>query len=97
MTPTVSHGFELTTFVHGLPQASFVYTFYLFVIQGFWMTFGDLPLRIALPTIILVALVFVVICFGVWVVLQPRGRPSEETLLPAPVPIQIAPIDPEDS
>ena len=97
MTPTVSHGFELTTFVHGLPQASFVYTFYLFVIQGFWMSFDDLPLRIALPIIISVAVVFVVICFGVWVVLQPRGKPSEETLLPAPVPIQIAPIDPKDS
>jgi hypothetical protein len=60
------------------------------------MTFGDLPLTIALPIILCVAVVFVVICFGVWVALQPREKLFEETPLPAPVPLQIFPIDRKD-
>ena len=95
MTPTVSHGFDPTAIVHSLAQASFVWAFFLFAIQGFWMTFGDFPLRIVLPIIISVAVMFVVMCFGVWVALQlqPREEPFEETQLPAPVPLQIHPKD----
>jgi len=44
-TRNTSYGFEPTAIVHSLPQA-FVWAFLLFSIQGFWMTFGNLPLRI---------------------------------------------------
>ncbi|KAF8474535.1 hypothetical protein DFH94DRAFT_134644 [Russula ochroleuca] len=64
-----------TAIVHGLPRASFMWAFFLFAIQGFWMAFGDLPMMILLPTMISVAVVLVLVCFGVSP--HPRERPLE--------------------
>jgi uncharacterized membrane protein len=57
-----------------MPQASFVYVFILFAIQGFCQTFAGLPLRIFMPTIISVGVVLALACFGVWVALHPREK-----------------------
>jgi len=80
-----------------MPQASFVWAFFLFAIQGFWMAFGDLPQRILLPTIITVAVILGLVCIAVWVVLNPRMKVYEdsETPLPAAVPLEIS-IDSKD-
>ena len=45
------------------------------------MTFGDLPGRVILPTIIPVAVVLLVGCFGIWVALRGdfRGRPARSS------------------
>jgi hypothetical protein len=53
------------------------------------MTFGDLPGRVLLPTIIPVAVVLLVAGFGIWVALHSRGKPFEETSesLPPVLPI----------
>jgi len=61
------------------------------------MTFGNLPLRILLPSVISVAVVLVLVCGGVWVALHPREKPFEAAPLPAPVPLQICHIEPKDS
>jgi len=90
---TTSHGFEPTAIVHSLPLASFVWAFFLFAIQGFWMTFGELPLRVLLPTTLPVAFVLVVVCYGVWVALHPKEKPYEETPLPALESVQISSLD----
>jgi len=75
---STTYGFQPTAIVHSIPQAAFVWASFLFVIQGFWMTFGDLPGRILLPTIIPVAVVLIIACFGIWVALHSRGKPQEE-------------------
>jgi hypothetical protein len=97
-THNTSYGFEPTAIVHSLPLATFVWAFFLFAIQGFWMTFGDLPVRILLPTIISVAVVLALVCFGVYVALHPREKPFEATPFPASVPlqIQISSMEPKD-
>jgi hypothetical protein len=86
-----AYGFEPTAIVHSIPHASFIYAFFLFTIQGFWMAFGDLPLRILLPTVISVAVVLGLVGFAVWKVLNPREKTFEgsETPLPAPIPLEI--------
>ena len=96
-TRDTTYGFEPTAIVHSIPQALFVWAFFLFAIQGFWMAFGDLPQRILLPTIISVAVVLGLVCFGVWMVLNPREKTfgGSETPLPAPVPLDIS-IDSKD-
>ncbi len=75
-----------------MPQALFVWAFFLFVIQGFWMAFGDLPQRILLPTVISVAVILGLVCIAVWVALNPREKTyeDEETPLPAPIPLEIS-------
>ncbi len=84
-----------------MPQASFIWAFFLFAIQGFWMAFGDLPQRILLPTIISVAVVLGIVCSAVWIVMNPRektfgpGPGDAESPLPAPVPLEIT-IDSKD-
>jgi len=94
---TTTYGFEPTAIVHSMPQASFVWAFFLFAVQGFWMAFGDLPRVILLPTIISVAVVLGLVCIAVWVALNPREKTREvsETRLPAPVPLEIS-IDSKD-
>jgi hypothetical protein len=84
-----------------MPQASFVWAFFLFAIQGFWMAFGDLPQRVFLPAMISVAVVLGLVCTAVWIVLNPRERtygpgPGDaESPLPTPVPLEIT-IDSKD-
>jgi len=82
------YGFQPTAIVHSIPRGAFVWASFLFVIQGFWMTFGDIPGTILLPIIIPVAFVLLVACFGIWVALYPRGKHFEEASesLPAPSP-----------
>lgn len=77
-THNTSHGFQSTAIVHSLPLAAFVWAFFLFMIQGFWMTFGNLPTVVLLPIVIPVAVVMAVACFGIWLALNPRGKPFEE-------------------
>jgi len=94
-THNTSYGFEPTAIVHSVPQASFVYAFILFTIQGFWMTFGGLPLRIFVPTIISVGVVLALACFGVWMALHPREKVYEGTPLPASD--ALSPIDSKEA
>lgn len=96
-----AYGFEPTAIVHSIPQASFIWAFFLFAIQGFWMAFGDLPQRILLPTMISVAVVLGLVGTAVYIVLNPRektygpGPGDAESPLPAPVPLEIT-IDSKD-
>ena len=90
-TRNTSYGFEPTAIVHSLPQASFIWAFFLFAIQGFWMTFGTLPAHIFVPTISYVGAVLVLACCGVWVALHPREKSHEET--PLPRASDLLPID----
>jgi hypothetical protein len=96
-TRDTTYGFEPTAIVHSIPQASFVWAFFLFAIQGFWMALGDLPQSIRLPTIISVAVVLGLVCIAVWVALNPREKAYEgsQSPLPAPVPLVIS-IDSKD-
>jgi hypothetical protein len=93
-TRNTSYGFEPTAIVHSIPQALFMWAFFLFAIQGFWMAFADLPQRILFPTIISVAIVLGLVCTAVWVVLNPRektyGPGDSEASLPASVPLEIS-------
>jgi len=91
------YGFEPTAIVYSIPQASFIWAFFLFAIQGFWMTFGDLPQRILLPTVISVAVVLGLVGVAVWMALNPREKTYRvsEPPLPAPVPLDIS-IDSKD-
>ena len=88
-TRNTSYGFEPTAIAHSLPQASFIWAFFLFSIQGFWMTFGGLPAHVFVPTITYVGAVLVLACCGVWVALHPREKSHEETPLPASESIPI--------
>jgi len=92
-----TYGFQPTAIVHSIPQASFIWAFLLFAIQGFWMAFGDLPRRILLPTVISVAVVLGLVCIAVWVALNPRVKFQEvpEAPLPSPVPLEMS-IDSKD-
>jgi hypothetical protein len=92
-TRNTSYGFEPTAIVHSLPLASFVWAFFLFAMQGFWMTFGTLPLRVLFPTMISVAVVLGLVCVGVWVALHPKEKPYVETPLPALDSVQISSLD----
>jgi hypothetical protein len=96
-TRDTAYGFEPTAIVHSLPLASFVWAFFLFAIQGFWMAFGDLPQRILLPTVISVAVVLGMVCFAVRIALNPREKTNvvSETPFPAPIPLEIS-IDSKD-
>jgi len=57
------------------------------------MTFGDLPGRMLLPTIIPVAVVLIIASFGIWVALHSRGKPLEEGSEALPAPSPALPID----
>jgi apolipoprotein N-acyltransferase len=81
-----SYGFQPTAIVYSLPHASFIWAMLLFAIQGFWMTFSGLPMRVFLPVIIPVAVVLSVACLGIWIALHPRKKISEEATVPASVP-----------
>jgi hypothetical protein len=89
-----TYGFEPTAIVHSIPQAAFIWAFFLFTIQGFWMAFGDLPQRIVLPTIISVAVVLGLVGTAVWKALNPReksfGPVDSEASEPASVPLEIS-------
>ncbi|KAN0116201.1 hypothetical protein V8E52_006258 [Russula decolorans] len=91
-TRDTAYGFEPTAIIHSIPLASFVYAFFLFAIQGFWMALGDLPRGILLPTMIAVAVVLGLVFIGVWIALNPREKPfgDSETPLPAPVALDIS-------
>jgi len=87
-----SCGFEPTAIVHSLPEVAFVWAFFLFTIQGFWMTFGDVPTNLLLLAIIPVGIVIFVAWFGVWIALRTRDeRTSEDTTTPVP------PVDQKDT
>jgi hypothetical protein len=88
-TRNTSYGFEPTAIAHSLPQASFIWAFFLFSIQGFWMAFGGLPAHVFVPTITYVGAVLVLACCGVWVALHPQEKSHEETPLPASEPLPI--------
>jgi len=96
-TRDTAYGFELTAIVHSIPQASFVWAFFLFAVQGFWMAFCDLPQRILLPTVVSVAIVLGLVFIAVWKVLNPREKIYEgsQTPFPTPVPLEIS-IDSKD-
>jgi len=90
-----AYGFEPTAIVHSMPLASFVWAFFLFAIQGFWMAFGDLPQRILVPTVISVAVVLGLVCTAVWMVLNPREKTygpgdSDGPLLPPSIPLDVS-------
>jgi hypothetical protein len=78
-----------------MPLASFVWAFFLFAIQGFWMAFGDLPQRILVPTVISVAVVLGLVCTAVYMVLNPREKTygpgdSDGPLLPPSIPLDVS-------
>jgi hypothetical protein len=85
-----SYGFEPTAIIHSMPQASFVYAFILFAVQGFCQTSAGLPLRIFVPTTISVGILLALASFGVWVALHPREKVvSGGTSLPASDPLPL--------
>jgi hypothetical protein len=78
-------GFEPTAIVHSLPEVAFVWAFFLFTAQGFWMTFGDVPTNLLLLAIVPVGVVIIVACFGLWVALRTRAeRGSKDSTTPVP-------------
>jgi NhaP-type Na+/H+ or K+/H+ antiporter len=79
-THNTSHGFQPTAMVHSLPQAGFVWASLLFTIQGFCMTFSDIPGTILWRIIIPVAVVLIVAFWGIWVALHPREKSFEEDM-----------------
>jgi uncharacterized membrane protein len=83
---TKSCGFQPIAIVHSLPQALFVWALLLFLIQGFWMTFADLPLTLLLSTFLPIAAVLILASVGIWLALHPRQRTSEDPMLPPPMP-----------
>ena len=68
-TRNTTYGFQPTAIVQSIPQAAFVWASFLFIIQGFWMTFGDVPGRVLLSTIVLAG-VLIIGCFDIWVALH---------------------------
>jgi len=92
-THNTSHGFQPTAIVHSLPQAGFVWASVLFTIQGFCMTFSDIPGTILLRIIIPVAVVLIVASWGIWVALHPREKSFEEDM---PTPPQTPLTDLKD-
>ena len=60
------------------------------------MTFGDIPGKILLPTVIPVAVVLIIASFGIWVALHPHGKPLEEASESLPAPSPALPIDQKD-
>jgi hypothetical protein len=84
-----SYGFQPTAIVHSLPHASFIWALVLFTIQGFWMTFSDLPAGLLLPVAIPIAVVLAVTSLGIWVALHPREKFVQDKTVSAPVPLPI--------
>jgi len=77
-----SYGLQPTAIVHSLPQAAFVWASLLFTIQGFCLTFGDIPGTILWRIMIPVAVAMSVASFGIWVALHPREKSCEEEAMP---------------
>jgi hypothetical protein len=88
-----SYGFQPTAMVHSLPQVAFVWASFLFTIQGFWSTLGDLPVTLLLHATIPIATVLVMACYGIWVALHPRERSFRDVSLPEPAPFLDSPTD----
>ncbi|KAI0296414.1 hypothetical protein BC826DRAFT_1004932 [Russula brevipes] len=95
-TRNTSYGFQPTAMVHSLPQVAFIWASSLFTLQGFGLVFGDLPTGILLRTLIPIAVVLVVACYGIWVALHPRERPFREFSLPESAPFLDSPTDQKD-
>lgn len=76
--------------IHSLLQALFTWALLLFAMQSFRMTFANLPLPILLSTFLLVAIVLVVACGGIWKALNPRSKCFERTTQPVPIPSLIS-------
>ncbi|KAI0296417.1 hypothetical protein BC826DRAFT_233441 [Russula brevipes] len=88
-----SYGFQPTAMVHSLPQVAFIWASFLFTVQGFYLTIGDLPLTLLLHATIPIAIVLAIACYGIWVALHPRERPFRDVPLPEPAPILGSPTD----
>ena len=63
--------------------------------QGFWMVFADLPLTLLLSTLLPVATILVVVCFGIWLTLRPRLETIEDVLSPT-IPLSNPAVDQND-
>jgi hypothetical protein len=75
--------------VHSLPQALFIWAFILLAIQGFWMTFADLPLPLILATFLPVAAVLVI----AFVVIRKAVYPRQNVVKnPTPQAIPLSPL-----
>jgi len=60
-----SYGFQPTAMVHSLPHVASIWASFLFTIQGFWSTLGDLPVILLLHATIPIAIVLAIACYGI--------------------------------
>jgi hypothetical protein len=90
------YGFQPTAIVHSLPQVAFIWASFLFTVQGFWMTIGQLPGTIILITVVPIVVVSIIACYGICVALCPREKPLEEATQPAFVSPPTPSVDPKD-
>ncbi len=78
-----NHVFQSTAIAHSLPQALFAWALFLLAMEGFWMTFADLPLPIV-STFFPVVAILVVACVGIWKAVHPRQKVFKDPVLSAP-------------
>jgi hypothetical protein len=68
----------------------------LFTIQGFWLTFADIPPTLLICVVLPILIVLGSACFGIWVALHPREKPFEDATLPEPVSPHMFAVDHKD-
>jgi hypothetical protein len=95
-TRNTSCGFQPTAIVHSLPKVAFVWASILFTIQGFWLTFADVPPTLLIRIIIPILVVLGLACFGIWVALHPREKHFEDASLPEPASPHMFAVDQKD-
>ncbi|KAH9054807.1 hypothetical protein EDB87DRAFT_1414453 [Lactarius vividus] len=85
---TKSYGFQPIAIVHSLPQAMFIWTLLLFLIQGLWIILMNLSLTLLLSALLPTAAMLVIACIGIviWQALHPRQKTFEDAILPPPIP-----------
>ncbi|KAN0131595.1 hypothetical protein V8E53_010437 [Lactarius tabidus] len=81
------YGFLPIAIVHSLPQALFIWAFLLLAIQGFWMTFADLPLPLILATFLPVAAMLVIAFVVIRKAVYPRQKVVKDPAPQAPIPL----------
>lgn len=81
-----NYGFLPIAIVHSLPQALFIWAFLLLAIQGFWITFADLPLPLILATFLPVAAVLVIALVVIRKAVYPRQKVAKDPPPQAPIP-----------
>jgi ABC-type microcin C transport system permease subunit YejB len=80
---------QSTAIAQCLPQALFAWALLLLAIQGFWITFADLPLPLSLATFLPVATMFVTVFVGIRKAVYPQQEVFKNPALALPTPIAL--------